>query len=84
VTEAVFGREQRTRSPAERRFRPESSARPSQEVVARQAAGQALDLASDGEQSKISYATYVKDRLTGFDGDSRATRPRTSRTTPAS
>ena len=29
-----------------------------------------LDLPSDGEFSKISYATYIKDRLTGFDGDS--------------
>lgn len=25
---------------------------------------------SDGEMSKISYATYIKDRLTGFEGDS--------------
>jgi 5-methyltetrahydropteroyltriglutamate--homocysteine methyltransferase len=24
---------------------------------------------SDGEMSKISYATYIKDRITGFDGD---------------
>lgn len=29
-----------------------------------------VDLPSDGEMSKISYATYIKDRLTGFDGDS--------------
>ncbi len=29
-----------------------------------------IDLPSDGETSKISYATYIKDRLTGFDGDS--------------
>jgi 5-methyltetrahydropteroyltriglutamate--homocysteine methyltransferase len=28
-----------------------------------------LDVVSDGETSKIGYATYVKDRLTGFDGD---------------
>ena len=26
----------------------------------------------DGETSKISYATYVKDRYTGFSGDSSA------------
>ena len=39
------------------------------EIVARQR--QALvDIPSDGETSKISYATYIKDRLTGFDGDS--------------
>ncbi len=29
-----------------------------------------VDLVSDGEMSKISYATYIKDRITGFDGDS--------------
>jgi 5-methyltetrahydropteroyltriglutamate--homocysteine methyltransferase len=28
-----------------------------------------LDVVSDGETSKIGYATYIKDRLTGFDGD---------------
>ncbi|WIY53262.1 cobalamin-independent methionine synthase II family protein [Devosia sp. YIM 151766] len=39
------------------------------EIVARQKAA-GIDLPSDGEMSKISYATYIKDRLTGFDGDS--------------
>ncbi len=29
-----------------------------------------LDIVSDGEMSKISYATYVGDRLSGFSGDS--------------
>lgn len=29
-----------------------------------------IDLVSDGEQSKISYATYIKDRISGFEGDS--------------
>jgi 5-methyltetrahydropteroyltriglutamate--homocysteine methyltransferase len=37
-------------------------------VASQKAAG--IDLPSDGEMSKISYATYIKDRLTGFDGDS--------------
>ncbi len=37
--------------------------------VARQVAA-GVDIVSDGEMSKISYATYVKDRYTGFDGDS--------------
>ncbi len=35
------------------------------EVVRRQVA-HGIDIVSDGETSKISYATYVKDRLTGF------------------
>ncbi len=29
-----------------------------------------IDIVSDGETAKIGYATYIKDRLTGFDGDS--------------
>ena len=28
-----------------------------------------IDVVSDGETAKIGYATYIKDRLTGFDGD---------------
>jgi 5-methyltetrahydropteroyltriglutamate--homocysteine methyltransferase len=28
-----------------------------------------IDIVSDGEMSKISYAAYIKHRLTGFDGD---------------
>src|SRR5688572_6945323 len=28
-----------------------------------------LDVVSDGETSKIGYATYIKDRLSGFGGD---------------
>jgi 5-methyltetrahydropteroyltriglutamate--homocysteine methyltransferase len=35
-----------------------------------------IDLVSDGEMSKISYATYIKDRITGFDGDSPRTPPK--------
>jgi len=38
-------------------------------VVARQREA-GIDIVSDGEMSKISYATYIKDRITGFDGDS--------------
>ncbi len=39
------------------------------ETVRKQAAA-GIDIVSDGETSKISYATYVKDRYTGFGGDS--------------
>jgi 5-methyltetrahydropteroyltriglutamate--homocysteine methyltransferase len=38
------------------------------EVVKRQVAV-ALDVVSDGEMSKISYATYIDERLSGFEGD---------------
>ena len=34
-----------------------------------------IDIPSDGETSKISYATYIKDRLTGFEGDSPRSPP---------
>jgi 5-methyltetrahydropteroyltriglutamate--homocysteine methyltransferase len=44
------------------------------DAVARQVAS-GVDLVSDGEMSKISYATYIKDRITGFDGDSPRTPP---------
>ncbi|MEM7566085.1 MAG: cobalamin-independent methionine synthase II family protein [Pseudomonadota bacterium] len=39
------------------------------DVVARQREV-GIDMPSDGEMSKISYATYIADRLTGFEGDS--------------
>lgn len=44
------------------------------ETVAKQKAA-GVDIVSDGETSKISYATYVKDRYTGFDGDSPRNAP---------
>ncbi len=34
-----------------------------------------IDIVSDGETSKISYATYVKDRYEGFGGDSPRNAP---------
>ena len=34
-----------------------------------------VDIVSDGETSKISYATYVKDRYSGFSGDSPRNAP---------
>jgi 5-methyltetrahydropteroyltriglutamate--homocysteine methyltransferase len=44
------------------------------QVVQRQVAA-GIDIVSDGETSKISYATYVKDRYTGFSGDSPRNAP---------
>ena len=43
------------------------------DIVARQVAS-GIDVVSDGEMSKIGYATYIKDRCEGFSGDS-ARRP---------
>jgi 5-methyltetrahydropteroyltriglutamate--homocysteine methyltransferase len=44
------------------------------DIVVRQKAS-GVDIVSDGEMSKISYATYIKYRLSGFDGDSPRTPP---------
>lgn len=41
----------------------------------RQQVAAGIDIVSDGETSKISYATYVKDRYTGFSGDSPRNAP---------
>jgi len=38
--------------------------------VVRKQAQVGIDAASDGEMSKISYATYIRHRLSGFEGDS--------------
>jgi len=67
VTDVVFGRE---RGDAIDPAAFESVIRHAvTDVVARQRQAH-VDIVSDGEMSKISYATYIKDRLTGFDGDS--------------
>jgi len=39
--------------------------------VVRRQAETGVDLLNDGEMSKIGYTTYVKQRLTGFDGESQ-------------
>lgn len=67
VTDLLFAREQGVDSADDRFERTISSA--VRAVVARQVEA-GIDLVSDGEQSKISYATYIKDRITGFEGDS--------------
>lgn len=66
VAEMLFAREHATRLDAAAFDRTISRA--VQAVVTRQVAI-GLDVISDGEMSKISYATYIKDRLSGFGGD---------------
>lgn len=67
VTDLVFGREQGD-AIDETRF-DEVIGSAVKDIVERQARA-GIDVVSDGEMSKISYATYIKDRVTGFDGDS--------------
>jgi 5-methyltetrahydropteroyltriglutamate--homocysteine methyltransferase len=44
------------------------------DIVAHQVAI-GIDVVSDGEASKIGYATYIKDRLTGFGGENFVPKP---------
>ena len=44
------------------------------DAVARQAES-GIDVVSDGEMSKISYATYIKERISGFEGDAPTSPP---------
>jgi 5-methyltetrahydropteroyltriglutamate--homocysteine methyltransferase len=67
VTDVVFALE--NNQPVEKEEAKKIIRRAVRQVVMRQSdAG--IDIASDGEMSKISYATYIKDRITGFEGDS--------------
>jgi 5-methyltetrahydropteroyltriglutamate--homocysteine methyltransferase len=67
VTDVLFGRERGTITDTVAAARVIADA--TEEVVKRQVAA-GVDVVSDGEMSKISYATYVADRFTGFAGDS--------------
>ena len=67
VTDIVFGLEKGQDVPADQFVNVIGSA--VRDVVGRQVKA-GVDVVSDGEMSKISYATYIKERLTGFDGDS--------------
>ncbi len=48
---------------------------PAVEALVLRQAQTGIDVVSDGEASKISYATYVRHRLTGFEGDSARPTP---------
>ena len=67
VTDALFAQERGEALPRERH---ESIMRDAVLESVRRQVEAGVDLVSDGEMSKISYATYIKDRITGFDGDS--------------
>jgi 5-methyltetrahydropteroyltriglutamate--homocysteine methyltransferase len=66
VTDVLFAREAGTVS--DEAAAAATIADAVQEVVRRQIAS-GIDIVSDGEMSKISYATYIADRFTGFAGD---------------
>jgi 5-methyltetrahydropteroyltriglutamate--homocysteine methyltransferase len=65
VTDVVFARENGVPEP------PNAAATLTnavESIVSRQVAA-GVDIVSDGEMSKISYATYIRERISGFDGD---------------
>lgn len=41
--------------------------------VVRKQVDAGVDIVNDGEQGKVGYSTYVRDRLTGFEGESTTT-----------
>ena len=67
LTELLFAAERDEPVDAERFERVVAAA--VDETVRRQVEA-GVDIVSDGEMSKISYATYIKDRISGFAGDS--------------
>jgi 5-methyltetrahydropteroyltriglutamate--homocysteine methyltransferase len=80
VTEVVFAREKGERLDDETAGLTIRQA--VKQVVQRQAEA-GVDVVSDGEMSKISYATYIKDRITGFEGDSPRQPPKDLEEFPA-
>ena len=67
VTELIFAAE--AGAPVDEQLFDDVVGRAVSDSVARQVAA-GITVVSDGEMAKISYATYIKDRITGFDGDS--------------
>ncbi len=72
IVDFIFARERE--QPFEQEAFDNAMAEAVKETVRRQVEA-GIDIVSDGETSKISYATYVKDRYTGFSGDSPRNAP---------
>ena len=72
VTEFLFAKEQG--KPFDKKLFDDTMTAHVDMLVRRQKEA-GIDVVSDGETSKISYATYVKDRYTGFSGDSPRNAP---------
>ncbi len=70
VTDAVFAHEK-----GEEMADADAIIRDAVNDVVQKQVRSGVDLVSDGEMSKISYATYIKDRISGFDGDSKRQPP---------
>jgi 5-methyltetrahydropteroyltriglutamate--homocysteine methyltransferase len=73
VTELIFAKE-REENVDQTEF-DETIAGAVKNTVARQV-DVGVDIVSDGEMSKISYATYIKERISGFEGDTPRSPPK--------
>ena len=69
LTRMMFAKEEGV--PVERAVLDERIRQAVAEIVAKQARA-GIDIVNDGEMSKPSYATYIKDRLDGFGGTSNS------------
>ena len=69
VTDVLFGREHGTISAGADAKAADRVIADAVEAVVKKQVAAGVDVVSDGEMSKISYATYIADRFTGFDGD---------------
>lgn len=65
VTDVLFAREGTGTLPPD----PDAVIRDAVVAIVKKQVEAGIDIVSDGEMGKISYATYIKDRLSGFDGD---------------
>ena len=66
VTDVIFARE---RGEARDQAKDDAVITAAVADVVRRQVEVGIDLVSDGEMSKVSYATYIADRFTGFAGD---------------
>ena len=73
VTDLVFAKEKG--EPVDENLFDRTIEKAVDTVVSKQIAS-GIDVVSDGEMSKISYATYIKNRITGFAGDSPRNPPK--------
>lgn len=71
LAEAMVARETGTLASKHAAALPDMIAVAIVDVLAQQVAA-GLDVVSDGEMGKIGYSTYVKERLSGFDGEASA------------
>lgn len=67
LAEAMVARDRGQLGAAELAALPQQVRDATQEIVKQQVAA-GIDIVNDGEASKIGYSTYVRERLTGFEG----------------